>query len=100
MAHDPQLDEVKPRRPALSQTLKAKLNDLTHSPFGTLLRLFLGRISHGSGDADDGQLDLGPGVTALLLAMPGMLISLLMLEKYGSLIHFLHGDVFTFDAFA
>ncbi len=55
---------------------------------------------HGSGDGDDGQLDLGPGVIAILLAMPGMLVSLLMFEKYGSLMHFLNGDLNTFDAFA
>ena len=32
--------------------------------------------------------------------MPGLLVSLLMFEKYGSLMHFLNGDLYTFDAFA
>src|SRR5213076_2363923 len=46
--------------------------------------------------ADD--LDLGMGVVLIFLAMPGVLVSLLMFEKYGSLIRFLRGDG-TFDPF-
>jgi hypothetical protein len=101
-----QLDEAtlqkqkQKQRPTLRSTLPTKFAALTHTPFGTLFRLFLARMFHGSSDGDDGQLDLGPGVIAILLAMPGLLISLLMFEKYGSLMHFLNGDLNTFDAFA
>jgi hypothetical protein len=99
-----QLDEheVTQQKPALTfrSTLSTRLTALTRTPFGTLFRLFLGRMFHGSSDNDDGQLDLGPGVIAILLAMPGLLVSLLMFEKYGSLMHFLNGDLYTFDAFA
>jgi hypothetical protein len=99
MPRDFQLDETPPQKSAFRITLSRKLNALTRTPFGTLSRLFLGRMFHGSSDTDDGQLDLGPGVIAILLAMPGLLVSLLMFEKYGSLMHFLNGDLNTFDAF-
>jgi len=69
------------------------------TPFGTLLRIFLGRMFHGGSDDEQGQLDLGVGIVTVLLAMPGLLVSLLMFEKYGSLIHFLRGER-NFDTFA
>src|SRR3984957_17027229 len=100
MPRDFQLDETPPQNSSLRSNLSRKLTALTRTPFGTLFRLFLGRMFHGSSDGDDGQLDLGPGVIAILLAMPGLLVSLLMFEKYGSLMHFLNGDLNTFDAFA
>jgi hypothetical protein len=87
-----------PKR-AFRSAVSKKLAALARTPFGTLFLLFLGRMFHGTSDGDDGQLDLGAGVISILLAMPGLLVSLLMFEKYGSLIHFLHGD-FKFDAFA
>jgi hypothetical protein len=100
MPRDFQLDETPPQNSAFRASLSRKLNALARTAFGTLFLLFLGRMFHGSSDADDGQLDLGPGVIAILLAMPGLLVSLLMFEKYGSLMHFLNGDLNTFDAFA
>jgi hypothetical protein len=100
MPRDFQLDETPPQDSAFRASLSRKLNALARTAFGTLFLLFLGRMFHGSSDADDGQLDLGPGVIAILLAMPGLLVSLLMFEKYGSLMHFLNGDLNTFDAFA
>ena len=62
----------------------------TRSPFGCLLRLFLGRMFHGGGSAS-ADLDVGVGVMLLLMVMPGFLVSLLTLEKYGHLILFLRG---------
>jgi hypothetical protein len=97
--HITQLDDASQQKPWFRAALSRKLADLTATRFGTLFRLFLGRMFHGSSDTDDGQLDLGAGVISILLAMPGLLVSLLMFEKYGSLIHFLHGD-FQFDAIA
>src|SRR5579863_134194 len=87
------------RKGAFHSAISRRLTTLARTPFGTLFLLFLGRMFHGTSDGDDGQLDLGAGVISILLAMPGLLVSLLMFEKYGSLIHFLHGD-FKFDAFA
>jgi hypothetical protein len=103
MSYNLQLDDREaPQRnpaPTFRAKLTRKLATLTRTPFGTLFRLFLGRMFHGNSDGDDGQLDLGPGVIAILLAMPGLLVSLLMFEKYGSLMHFLNGDLNTFNAF-
>ena len=46
---------------------------------------------YGNSSNDTGELNLGVGVIAVLLAMPGVLVSLLMFEKYGSFIRFLRG---------
>src|SRR3984893_11861208 len=62
------------------------------TPLGCLLRVFIGRIFHGGGEPGAEDLDLGTGVILILLAMPGLLVSLLMFEEYGSLIRFLRGD--------
>jgi hypothetical protein len=72
--------------------LERWLHAFTHTPFGCLLRLFLSRMFHGGGDGGAEQLGLGVGAVLLLSAMPGLLVSLLMFEKYGSLIRFLRGD--------
>jgi len=57
-----------------------------------LLRLFAGRMFHGGGELGADDLELGMGVVLIFLAMPGVLVSLLMFEKFGSLIRFLRGD--------
>ena len=53
----------------------------------------------GAADAEAGELDLGVAVILVLLVMPGLLVSLLTLEKYGSLMRFLHGQG-AFDPFS
>jgi hypothetical protein len=53
---------------------------------------------HGGGELGADELDLGMGVVLIFLAMPGILVSLLMFEKYGSLIRFLRGNG-TFDPY-
>jgi hypothetical protein len=72
--------------------LHKRWDEFVQTPFGCLVRLFAGRMFHGSADAGAGELDLGVGVIVILLAMPGLLVSLLMFEKYGSLIRFLRGE--------
>jgi hypothetical protein len=62
------------------------------TPFGCLLRLCITRMFHGGGEPGAGELDLGIGVLVIMLAMPGVLVSLLMFEKYGSLIRYLRGN--------
>ncbi len=52
----------------------------------------------GGGELGADDLDLGIGITAILLALPGLFVSLLLFEKYGSLIRFLRGDG-SFDPF-
>ncbi len=80
------------------QFLRHRWEAFAQTPFGCLLRLFVGRMFHGAGEPGAEELDLGVGVTLILLAMPGILVSLLMLEKYGGLIRFLRG-VRVFDPF-
>src|SRR5438045_8104388 len=74
------------------QFLRRRWGEFSQTPFGRLVRLCVGRMFHGTADPDAGGLDLGVGVVVILLAMPGVLVSLLMFEKFGSLIRFLRGD--------
>jgi hypothetical protein len=67
------------------------LKAFTKTPFGQLVRLFIGRMFYGGAETRAEELDVGVGVIAILLAMPGLLASLLMFEEYGSLIRFLNG---------
>src|SRR3984893_14114466 len=78
--------------------LHARWKIFAETPFGCLVRLFVRRMFHGGGETSTEDLDLGVGVIIVLLAMPGVLVSLLMFEKYGSLIRFLRGDR-VFDPF-
>ena len=80
------------------QWLDERHSAFCRSPFGCLVRLFLSRTFRGAADAEAGELDLGVAVILILLAMPGLLVSLLMFEKYGSLIRFLGGQG-AFDPF-
>jgi len=80
------------------QWLQERRSAFCRSPFGCLVELFASRMFRGAGDAEAGELDLGVGVVLVLLAMPGLLVSLLMLEKYGSLMRFLRGEG-AFDPF-
>lgn len=81
------------------QRLRDKWGAFTREPFGCLVRLFIARMFHGGGELGADELDVGVGVSVILLAMPGTLVSLLMFEKYGSLIRFLRGQR-TFDPFS
>jgi hypothetical protein len=73
------------------RSLRRRWASFFRTPFACLLRLFVGRMLHGSGDSGPGDLDVGVGVMLILLAMPGLLVSLLTFEKYGHLILFLRG---------
>jgi hypothetical protein len=72
--------------------IETRLQAFYRTPFGCLLRLCVTRAFHGGGELGSRELDLGIGVILIMLAMPGILVSLLMLEKYGSLIRFLRGN--------
>jgi hypothetical protein len=67
-------------------------------PFATLLRVFIGRVFHGGGESGASEMDIGLGIILILLAMPGTLVSLLLFEKYGSLIRWMRGEA-AFDPF-
>jgi hypothetical protein len=67
-------------------------------PFPTLLRVFIGRVFHGGGDSGASEMDVSLGVILILLAMPGVMISLLLFEKFATLIRWMRGEG-AFDPF-
>lgn len=71
---------------------RARWEEFCGKPFGCLLRLFLGRMFQGSGESGAEGLDLSVAVFVILLGLPGLMVSLLMFEKYGSLIRFIRGE--------
>jgi hypothetical protein len=56
-----------------------------------MVQLFVGRIFHGGGDADSEGLDLSIGLVLSLLALPGGFVSILLFNKYGSLLQWMRG---------
>ncbi len=60
-------------------------------PFWRLVELFVARVFRGGGDSDAEGIDLGVGLVLTLLAMPGGFVSLLLLNKYGTLIEWMRG---------
>ncbi|HTS09158.1 MAG TPA: hypothetical protein VMP68_26565, partial [Candidatus Eisenbacteria bacterium] len=62
-------------------------------PFWRLVELFVERIFRGGGDTDTEGLDLGVGLVLTLLAMPGGFVSVLLFDKYGSLLQWLRGQL-------
>jgi hypothetical protein len=77
----------------MKEFLQMRWQAFTRTSFGCLLRLFVSRMFHGGGEPGAGELDVGIGVIVIMLAMPGVLVSLLMFEKYGSLIRYLRGNL-------
>ena len=67
-------------------------------PFFRLVQLFVDRIFHGNGDLGSEELDLGLGSALALLALPGGFISLLLFDKYSSLLRLMRGEV-NFDVY-
>ena len=73
--------------------LLAALDSRTRSrPFPLLVRLFVSRVFRGSGTSEGGELDLSIGLILALLALPGAFYSLLLLEKYSTLLQWMHGQ--------
>src|SRR6202022_4091764 len=85
-------------RKKMRKFLQTRWQSFSRTPFGCLLRLFGARMFRGGGEPGANELDLGIGVIVIMLAMPGILVSLLMFEKYGSLIRFLRGNL-VFDPY-
>ena len=75
----------------LRRALRRRWARFARTPFGCLFRLFVGRMFHGGDSSSSGDLDVGVGATLLLMAMPGLMVSLLTFEKYGHLILYLRG---------
>ena len=83
----------------MSRTLwKARWKEFSERPFARLVRLSLYRMLHGSQDDTD-EFDSDVSRTLTLLALPGAFLSLGLLDKYGSLLHWLRGQKH-FDPYA
>jgi hypothetical protein len=80
------------------ESFRAAWEPYSRRPFPTLLRVFIGRVFHGGGDSGASEMDVALGVVLILLAMPGLMVSLLLFEKFGSLIRWMRGDG-VFDPF-
>lgn len=62
-----------------------------NQPFWRMVQVFTARIFRGGGDSDSEGLDLGVGLVLTLLALPGGFVSILLFEKYGTLLQWMRG---------
>ncbi len=60
-------------------------------PFGRLVRHFLARLARSGRESASDESDLGAGGLLGVLAAPGAFASLLMLDKYSSLLNWIRG---------
>jgi len=72
--------------------LRSRWKEHSQRPFLRLVGLFIGRAFHGSGDVDGEELDFSMGLVLSLLALPGAFYSILLFDKYGSLLQWMHGN--------
>jgi hypothetical protein len=63
------------------------------------VRLFLDRTFHGGDGSGAGEIDISLGLVLSLLAMPGALYSMLLFEKYSTLLLWMRGQL-NFDPVA
>ena len=75
----------------IRESLREAWEPYSRRPFPTLLRVFIGRVFHGGGESGASEMDVGLGVVLILLAMPGVLICLLLFEKYSTLLRWMRG---------
>lgn len=76
----------------LTEPFYVKWDRMRRHPFWRLVELFVARIFRGGGDSDTEGLDLGVGLVLTMLAMPGGFVSILLFDKYGSLLQWLRGQ--------
>jgi len=80
-----------------AELAKQKWSIAQQLPWMKLVHLFTLRMFRG-GDSDSNEIGATVGAILVLLAMPGVLVSLLLLDEYGSLVRFLQGKG-AFDPF-
>jgi hypothetical protein len=68
------------------------LQKTIRTPFMRLVRLFVGRAFHGSGDSGEGELGFSVGLVLSLLPLPGGFYSIFLLEKYSTLLQWMRGQ--------
>jgi hypothetical protein len=71
--------------------LQKKWKEQSQRPFFRLVSLFVGRAFHGADDTGNEELDFSTGLILSLLALPGAFYSILMFDKYGSFLQWMHG---------
>ena len=76
----------------LAEYLEGQWAIYRQRPFWRLVEVFVARIFRGGGDSDSEGLDLGIGLVLMLLAIPGGFVSILLFNKYGSLLQWLRGQ--------
>lgn len=76
----------------IAELLESQWEVYRQRPFWRLVEVFVARIFRGGGDSDADGLDVGIGLVLMLLAMPGGFVSILLFNKYGSLLQWLRGQ--------
>jgi hypothetical protein len=76
---------------ALMQSVTREWEARAQKPFIRLVRLFTGRIFHGSGESDEGELGASMGVVLSLLPLLGGFYSIFLFDKYGTFFQWLRG---------
>jgi hypothetical protein len=71
--------------------IKKRWQERSFHPFVRLVSLFAARAFHGGGENDSEDLDFSMGLVLSLLALPGAFYSILLFDKYGSLLQWMHG---------
>lgn len=77
---------------SIAEAMERKWEIYRRRPFWRLVELFLARIFRGGGDSDSEGLDIGIGLVLTFLAIPGGFVSILLFNKYGSLLQWLRGQ--------
>jgi hypothetical protein len=80
---------------AVIRELRCWWRSQSEAPFPRLVRLFLGRILHGNGDSDDGELSFSAGLVLALLPLPGGFYAVFLFEKYSTLRLWMRGERLT-----
>ena len=76
----------------MKEELKSPFVWLPRTPFGTLVAYFVKRLFASEDEQKDEEMSLGLGVVLALLASPGAFASLLLLDKYSTLLQWLRGQ--------
>lgn len=84
---------------AIRQAVQGGKERLLGRPFWRLVSHFGMRLFSGTGDSGEGGLGLSVSAILAMLAAPGAFISILLLDKYSSLLRFLRGN-HAFDPYA
>ena len=84
---------------SLAQSMRQGWSRFSRQPFVRLVRHCVDRVFYGGDGLDGDELDFGIGAILGLLAMPGAFISILLSDKYSSLLRFLRHETH-FDVYA